>query len=411
LILNETRVFTHRYALLDNSRSPQAHQTWFTKRTHQEFSQSQQFKTTFAKWEISRYTPQVLQNAYDFSRAYNLVGGISNAGSGETIVIIDAFGSPTIKQDVEVFDQAFGLPPIHLNIYCPQGCPAFNPISSNEVGWSFETTLDVEYSHAMAPGATIELVVASTNFGNAINNAMRFALNNHLGEIWSMSFGAPECFFRGDNSQFIQAQQIFSQAVSQGVTLVASAGDDGAQEGCASPSALFPSSDPLVLAVGGTHLNVGKSGEYISESAWNDEEDEFLLAQGVSFAYATGGAPSIFFNAPSYQKGVSVTPFDCTTSSLSSCSVGTPFTPSARVTSDVSYDADLDGGVLVYWSAIPSQAGFYIVGGTSAGAPQWSAALAIAYQYAHAYLGLSIRTFTSSLEPRRFTTFHKAQTR
>jgi Predicted protease len=179
LILNETRVFTHRYALLDNSRSPQAHQTWFTKRTHQEFSQSQQFKTTFAKWEISRYTPQVLQNAYDFSRAYNLVGGISNAGSGETIVIIDAFGSPTIKQDVEVFDQAFGLPPIHLNIYCPQGCPAFNPISLNEVGWSFDTTLDVEYSHAMAPGATIELVVASTNFGNAINNAMRFALNNH----------------------------------------------------------------------------------------------------------------------------------------------------------------------------------------------------------------------------------------
>ncbi len=144
-----------------------------------------------------------------------------------------------------------------------------------------------------------------------------------------------------------------------------------------------PSSNPLVLAVGGTHLNVGQNGRYISETAWNDEEDQFLLEQNVSFPYATGGAPSIFFDAPSYQTGVSVTPFNCAQSSLTSCTVGTPYTPTTRVTSDVSYDADLDGGVLIYWSAIPTQEGFYIVGGTSAGAPQWSAALAITYQYAH----------------------------
>ncbi|PSN93854.1 hypothetical protein B9Q06_10920 [Candidatus Marsarchaeota G2 archaeon ECH_B_2] len=298
------------------------------------------------------------------------------------------YGSPTIRHDVAVFDKIFGLPPINLSVICPQGCPTFNPKSSNEVGWSFETTLDVEYSHAMAPGAKIDLVIASTNFGDAINNAEQFALDNHLGVIWSMSFGAPECGFRGDNSQFLQSQRIFSEAVSQGVTLVASAGDSGAQEGCPFPSPLYPSSNPLVLAVGGTHLNVGPNGQYVSETAWNDEEDQFLLEQGVSFPYATGGAPSIFFASPSYQEGLSITPFDCAQSSITSCTVGAPFTPTTRVTSDVSYDADLDGGVFVYWSAIPTQAGFYIVGGTSAGAPQWSAALAIAYQYSHIAPGL-----------------------
>ncbi|MCL5788595.1 MAG: S53 family peptidase [Candidatus Marsarchaeota archaeon] len=348
-------------------------------------------------FKLHCYTPQVLQAAYNFTGAYKLVGGEANAGSGETIVIIDAYGSPTIRHDVAVFDTKFNLPPINLNIYCPQGCPSFNPESSNEVGWSFETTLDVEYSHAMAPGATIDLVIASTNFGNAINNAEQFALKNRLGEIWSMSFGAPECAFKGDNSQFLQSQLILEAATAEGVTPIASAGDSGAQEGCPSPSALYPSSNPLVLAVGGTHLNVGNGGAYVNESAWNDEEDQFLLSQGVTFPYATGGAPSVFFAAPTYQEGVTITPYNCASETASSCVAGQPYSPSTRVTSDVSYDADLDGGVLLYWSAIPSQAGYYIVGGTSAGSPQWSAVLAIAYQYAGAAAPGSINPYLYKL--------------
>jgi subtilase family serine protease len=333
------------------------------------------------------FTPQMMQVAYDFTGAYRLVGGYANAGEGQTIVIIDAYGSPTIAQDLATFDSAFGLPPANLNVICPQGCPTFNPRSSNEVGWSFETTLDVEYSHAMAPAATIDLVVASTNFGNAINNAEQYALDNNLGYVWSQSFGAPECSFSGDNSQFVQSQQIYQQAVTQGITPIASAGDSGAQEGCPSPSALFPASDPLNLAVGGTHLNLGKDGAYLSETTWNDEEDQYILQQGFSFPYATGGAPSVFFQLPSYQSGISLTPFTCSGGTLSTCTTGKPFDPTTRTTADVSYNADLDGGVLVYYGAIPSIAGFYIVGGTSAGSPQWAAAIAIADQYLGKRLG------------------------
>lgn len=326
------------------------------------------------------YAPQTMQKAYGFLGAYSLVGGYGNAGKGQTVVIVDAYGSPTIAQDLQTFDQAFGLPSATLNVICPQGCPTFNPRSSNEVGWSFETSLDVEYSHAMAPAATIDLVVASTNFGNAINNAEQYALTNHLGDVWSQSFGASECFFSGDNSQFVQSQQIYQAAVAQGVIPIASAGDSGAQEGCPSPSAIYPSSDPLNLAVGGTHLNVKANGAYSTETTWNDQEDQFILNQGLSFPYATGGAPSVFFPLPPYQSGISLTPFDCNGSTLSTCSAGSTFSPTTRTTSDVSYDADLDGGVLVYYGAVLSIAGFYIVGGTSAGSPQWAAVIAIADQ-------------------------------
>jgi subtilase family serine protease len=337
--------------------------------------------------ELHCYTPQVIQKAYNFLGAYKLVGGYSKAGAGQTIVIIDAYGSPTIRQDLQTFDQAFGLPAAKLNIICPQGCPTFNPQSSNEIGWSFETTLDVEYSHAMAPAVTIDLVVASSNFGNDINNAEAYALNNHLGSVWSQSFGAAECFFQGDNSQFIQSQEIQQEAVDQGVTLIASAGDSGAQEGCPNPTPIYPSSNPNDLAVGGTHLIVSNDGSYKSETAWNDYENSFLTSQHLFFG-VTGGAPSIFFAQPSWQKGVQVVPYICTGSMPASCSPAASFSPTMRVTSDVSYDASVDGGVLAYWSAIPAYAGFYIFGGTSAGSPQWAAIIAIADQLHHTSFGL-----------------------
>ncbi|MDG6929143.1 MAG: S53 family peptidase [Nitrososphaerota archaeon] len=335
-------------------------------------------------FDLHCYTPAVMQKAYNFVGAYRLVGGYANAGAGETIVIIDAYGSPTIRHDLSVFDGAFGIPAANLNIICPQGCPAFNPASANEIGWSFETTLDVEYAHAMAPAATIDLVVASTNYGSAINNAEQYALDNHLGQVWSQSFGAPECAFAGDNSQFVQSQSIYRQAASSGVTLIASAGDTGAQEGCPSPSALYPSSSPYSLAVGGTHLNVGANGAYKSETTWNDLEDGYLLNQGVTLPLATGGAPSVFFSLPSWQTGLYATPYACQSGP---CSAGSPAPLGMRTTSDVSYNADLDGGVIGYWSAVASYAGFYIFGGTSAGSPQWAAVIAIADQLSGSPLG------------------------
>jgi subtilase family serine protease len=332
------------------------------------------------------YTPEMLQKAYNFVGAYRLVGGLRNAGKGETIVIIDAFGSPTIASDLEVFDEVFGLPSATLNVVCPFKCPVFNTSSSNDIGWSFETTLDVEYAHAMAPAAIIDLVVAPTNSFSDLYRSEIYALHNNLGEVWSQSWGVPECLIGPTTTaHFSQAEHTYAEAVAKNVTLVASAGDAGAQEGCPAPSAVFPSSSPFSLSVGGTHLNLGPNGNYLSETVWNDEEDQYLLDQGVSFKEATGGAPSRLFAAPSYQQGITLTPYNCENSST--CVVGPVFSPTTRVTVDVSYNADLDGAVLGYWSVIPSQAGFYLFGGTSSGAPQWAAIIAIADQFHHTSLG------------------------
>ena len=361
------------------------------------------------------YTPQLMQTAYNFTGAYGLLGGYANAGAGQTIVIFDAYGNPSIASDLAVFDGAFNLPSANLNIICPQGCPTFNSSSSVEVSWALETTLDVEYSHAMAPAATIDLVIAQSSSQGALYKAEQSALLGSLGHIWSQSFGTNGCTDAAklSKSAFAANEQLYQAAATASVTLIASAGDDGAQEGCRTPSPPFPSVSPYVLAIGGTHLNINGKGVYQSESAWNDQEDTFLTRQGANIPYATGGAPlaDAFYPLPSYQSGISVTPVTCR-ARPSTCTQGTPYSPTGRTTTDVSYNADIDGGVLVYWSTV--SAGFYIVGGTSAGSPQWAAVIALANQYHSTNLGFvnpllyslagtsafhDVATGTNSLEP------------
>ena len=311
------------------------------------------------------YTPSEIRTAYNFPS--------SLSGAGQTIVIVDAFGSPTIASDLHIFDQTFGLPDPTLNIFYPTGRPAFNANDANEADWAFETSLDVEWAHAMAPAATIDLVVAATNSGNVLNVAEKYAVSNHLGSVMSMSFGAPEASIAGagNNLQLQQADQIYHAAQAAGITVIASAGDAGATDypSYTTPNPEFPASDPLVLSVGGTDLFTANNGAYRSETAWNDF-DPSLCPYGCSAGPfgATGGAPSATFDAPSYQQGV------------------TGF--STRTTSDVAYNASVYTGILVYVGFLPtSEDGFYFVGGTSEGAPQWAAIVALADQAAGKTLG------------------------
>ena len=102
------------------------------------------------------YGPAQIQAAYDFAPLY--ARGID--GTGRTIVIVDAFQSPTIVHDLQLFDAVFGLPDSTLNIIAPDGLTPFDPADQNQVGWAGEITLDVEWAHAIAPGATIDLVLA-----------------------------------------------------------------------------------------------------------------------------------------------------------------------------------------------------------------------------------------------------------
>jgi subtilase family serine protease len=200
------------------------------------------------------YAPRYIWTAYNILPVFQS----GNFGQGQTIVIVDAFGSPTIQQDLQTFHNAFfgpAFPAPDFEVLCPMGCPTFNPRNAPqaEINWTFETSLDVEWAHAIAPLAKIKLVVAPTPHGDAINNAVAYAVAKYPGSIISQSFGIPEAGFRGNNSQFMQALANYSAALQRRITVLASSGDLGATNGTYPvANAGYPASDPFVTSVGGT---------------------------------------------------------------------------------------------------------------------------------------------------------------
>src|SRR5581483_3125773 len=101
-----------------------------------------------ATYGFACYTPQEIRKAYNIPA--------SSTGAGQTIVIVDAYGSPTLKSDLHTFDAAMGLSDPTVNIMYPGGSPTYNPLQNHlEANWAFETSLDVEWSHSIAPQATI----------------------------------------------------------------------------------------------------------------------------------------------------------------------------------------------------------------------------------------------------------------
>jgi subtilase family serine protease len=319
------------------------------------------------------YNPQFIRSAYNFPNSLD--------GTGQTIVIVDAYGSPTIAADLALFDAVFSIPPPpSFTVICPAGgCPHPSYTSPNPhgpFGWSIETSLDVEYAHAMAPGASIVLDVAQSSSGNDINVVESKVIPVFPGAVMSQSFGIPEYLIHNNNAQVMQAEKNYQEATSLGWTIFASSGDFGATNGITTANPSFPSSYPLVTAVGGTQGNPYPAGlaagscplsgsctpsGYGGEEVWNEP----------AFGAAGGGAPSLLFSTPSYQSGLSL---------------------SSRTTPDVSYNAAVNGGVLVVWSACPSCIGasgpvLFIVGGTSAGSPQWAAIAALANEAAGTSLG------------------------
>jgi subtilase family serine protease len=142
------------------------------------------------------------------------------------------------------------LPAPDLTVVYPGGNPTFNPLQSHsEANWAFETSLDVQWAHAIAPDAKIVLVVAANNGGNVLNNAQRYAIDNHLGQVMPLSFGIDEAALRGNNGnngQLAQAHQNYVAARDAGITVFTSAGDGGASDGFPFVNASYPASDPLV---------------------------------------------------------------------------------------------------------------------------------------------------------------------
>ena len=329
---------------------------------------------------------------YQMRHAYGIDSLISKGfdGTGHTIVIVDAFQNPNLVSQMNVFDTYYGLPPVSLTQIAPDGLTPFDPTDGNMIGWAEEISLDVAWSHAIAPGANIVLVLAKTNNDTDIISAVKYAVNNNLGDVISMSFGENESCV--DPAILAEYHDLFAAATAQNITLFASSGDQGAAlPTCDGNSwvlaASSPASDPLVTAVGGTELIAADwpsgctdsttcpsptpvPGTYQSESAWNEGPPFGDFQSFFPATEATGGGFSVLFDEPPYQKG---------TDGLHG--------GKQRAIPDVAYNAAILHGVLTYLDIPGVPAGFYRFGGTSCGSPQWAAITVIANQMAGGRLG------------------------
>jgi len=309
-----------------------------------------------------------------FATAYNLtpLHSANIDGRGTTIVIVDAFGSPTIQADLHKFDQDYGLPdPPSLQILQPAGTPpAFDPTNSDMVSWAFETSLDVEYAHAFAPGANIVLVETPVDETEGVQGfpeivrAENYVINHNIGDVISQSFGATEETFPNDLS-ILLLRSAFLNAALHGVTVLGASGDFGATDFELNLSDLYPmpvnswpSADPLVTSVGGTQLVLDDAGNRLApDVVWND-----------GFG-ASGGGVSSVFPRPLFQTFVR------------------PLVGKWRGTPDISMSAAVDGAALVYTSFV-GRPGYHLIGGTSEAPPEFAAIVAMATQVAGHRLGL-----------------------
>lgn len=333
------------------------------------------------------YDPAQIQAAYDEQPLF--ARGID--GRGQTIVIVDSFGSPTIRRDIAAFDAQFHLlAPPSLRIIQPAGAvPAYDPKTTTMVGWAGETTVDVEWAHAIAPGANILVVetpVSETEGAVGfpqIVTAENYVIRHHLGDIISQSFGANEQTFSSPSS-LVSLRSAFVAAAAAGVTVVASSGDTGVSDYTTATGKNFsltrtvtwPASDPLVTAVGGTQLSLNTKGRRTApDQVWNDSynplANNFVFGTSKPHPNASGGGLSSVFSRPSYQQSVAAVVGD------------------HRGIPDISMSAACSGLVDTYQSfAGPTPPGWYYVCGTSEAAPLFAGVVALADQEANHGLGL-----------------------
>ncbi len=325
--------------------------------------------------ELSGYPPTGVycNTPYQFRVAYGVEALTEKGftGKGQTVVDIVSFGSPTLQQDMDVFDKQFGLPPINIQIINPLGTKPFDPTNKDMVGWAGETTLDVQIIHAIAPDAGIVVLTSPVSETEGIIGLPEFlqleqyAIDHHLGSIISQSWGASEVTLKdAAGKREVQKWDAFFQkeTTQQGITFFSSSGDNGATDYSnlratklsPTPTTSFPADDPWVTSVGGTTMI--RNGSRIEEMVWN------------SNGGASGGGFSDFFATPSFQKTLP--------SSVQS------ELQNRRGVPDVAGDADPLTGLAFY-----QDGAWMLTGGTSASAPLWAALIAVANQMAGHSLG------------------------
>jgi subtilase family serine protease len=344
-----------------------------------------------------------MENSYNLGPLY----AAGDAGQGVTIAIIDSFGNPNMASDLANFDTQMGLP--HMcgepGQACGAGVPTFThvfwnghtevkapPPNSNGTGsqardsWSVETSLDVEWAHAIAPEANI--INVTTNPAEtqgvqglpAMMDAEQFIVDNHQATVITQSFGATEEGFNSTQS-LLNLRHAFISAAANGVTVLASSGDGGTANAGKTPTknpttvpfptVIWPASDPLVTAVGGTYLCTNPvTGTGVDST---DPPSRCQANPGVREVgwIDAGGGFSHIFATPAYQNTLPA---------------GSTANTGMRGVPDVAFQASATTGPLVYDTA-PGAGGWFIVGGTSCSSPEFSGIVAIADQIAGHGLG------------------------
>ena len=269
------------------------------------------------------FTPAQIRHAYGFDQ-------VVNQGAGQIIGIVDAYDDPNAEADLAVFNRQYGLPACTTANGCFRKIFGGSKRPASNSNWSLEIALDIEWAHAIAPKATILLVEASTNSLGDLLTAVDVAVRNGASVV-SMSWTVTE--FSSETKQD-------NHFVSSGVTFLAASGDAGS-------GAAYPASSPDVVGVGGTALTLDANGNYQGEVAWS----------------GSGGGMSNYEREPLYQALYGI-PND---------------SRGYRGAPDVSYNANPSTGFSVYDSvSLGGATGWFRVGGTSAGSPQWAALVAIA---------------------------------
>jgi subtilase family serine protease len=364
------------------------------------------------------FTPQALRAAYNLGPLY--AQGLD--GRGQTIAIVDSYGSDTIAHDLHVFNTAFGLESMcgEEGVTCAPGMPTFSvlhvqgspatkapPPTSNGTGqedktaWALEVSLDVETAHAMAPGANIILVATPTAETLGVQGfpqmmaAEQYVIDNHLANVISQSFASAEDAF-GSARSLEKLRYAFKSAAQNGVTVLGSSGDGGTANARKTPvgkggslipypTVEWPASDPLVTGVGGTYLctEADNTSSRVVDSV--DPPAKCRAFPGVAEVGWTfsGGGFSHMFDKPDYQN----------TLPAGSTPIG-----AKRGVPDIGLQASATTGALVYISlppdgqsgltcgSAPCSTGWYDIGGTSR--PEWAGLVAIADQINGGGLGL-----------------------
>ncbi len=355
-------------------------------------TQSRDFKTggggPYALYSGARYgvnidagPPSLPPCGYDapqVDKAYGLTALYADKldGTGQTVVIIDAYGSDTITSDANIFAEINGLPALttsNFAIYYPTGP---TNCGGNTCGWDVETSLDVEWSHSVAPGANIALLLAADNSFTNLDLSLLYAIDNEIGPVISNSYGLEEYLLEVyDPSELVVQNSLTELAAALGISTNFSSGDDGdfyLDDGVATVS--MPAASPYATSVGGTSLFLNGNNTIKFQTGWGNNltrianvtpNPPIVPPLSLGFYAGSGGGTSAVWSKPPYQGSLS---------------------GNWRLVPDIAFLADPYTGA----EFIDTEGGetfISVVGGTSLACPMFSGVWAISTQAAGTWLG------------------------